>query len=323
MAFGGDDWHLPNWRHCCQIQRRNHFNAAQASLCEANIDKTQTDSLNSFIKAIIVFVSPVNLDVSNRIHAGYLSCLRETSKEDEKKHIVEQSFRSCRFFSLAFDTALFGQEHVLSCIVRFTHEERISPFPLFLSVCFASTGEDLATFVFRKLKWTLPFTKWAQFPLMRSNVISQTNGMSSHARRLIQSEYGTHSSNFHQIWCLCHRLHLVIRDLRNVEHIKTVFKFCDRFTSKRKAVMYRKMVETNTLGWILSENPYTVRNTLVFSNDDILAILVQMNILMRFLKTTVIRLVSSTVSGNLKQNIGLRCRSFKTVSFRHTSSLHG
>ena len=251
-----------------------------------SLTKSQMDSLNRFIKAILVFLSPTNLNVANRVHAGYLSCLREaTKREEEARLLAEQSFHSCRFFSLAFDTALFGQEHVLSCIVRFTFEERMTQFPLFLCVCFATTGEELAKCVFQKLKEiNTPFHKLSSISTDGgSNMIGRTNGMVSQLRRLIQSEYGSRSGNFHQIWCLCHRLNLVIRDFQNVEHIKTVFEFCDWFATKRKAVVYRKWLKQKHSDDSLPKIPTPSETRWSFYKDVIQAVLVQTGQIEEFL----------------------------------------
>ena len=63
-------------------------------------------------------------------------------------------------FSIALDTAVFGQEHVLSCIGRFTNQDSLSQFPLFFSACHESTEEEMAGFIFKRLKQIhAPFEK--------------------------------------------------------------------------------------------------------------------------------------------------------------------
>ena len=74
----------------------------------AALTKSQIDTMNKCIKAILVFTSPKNEPIAKRIHAGYLSCRRESLKEHNKRDLhVEKCFAACKYFSLAIDTALF------------------------------------------------------------------------------------------------------------------------------------------------------------------------------------------------------------------------
>ena len=70
-------------------------------------------------------------------------------------------------------------------------------------------------------------------------MIGHTNGMVSHFKRLVAVELGTVECPFKHVWCLAHRLNLVIRDFQNVPNINSVFLFSDWFASKRKAVVYK------------------------------------------------------------------------------------
>ena len=118
-----------------------------------SLTKTQMDVLNRLIKSILLLASPKkNKSLTDHIHAGYLSCLRDGARKvQDQEAFFEESFRSCVYFALAFDTALFETEHVLSCIVRFTFEDKVTQTPLFYKVCDSSTGEELANFVFDML----------------------------------------------------------------------------------------------------------------------------------------------------------------------------
>ena len=114
-----------------------------------SLSKSQIDALNRLVKAIILFIVPNNIQLARSIHAGYLSCLREAMKRtDERDSNVHALFEQCRYFSIGLDTALFGQDNVLSCTVRLAFDDRIEQLPLFLSGCRASTGEELAAFVY-------------------------------------------------------------------------------------------------------------------------------------------------------------------------------
>ena len=121
------------------------------------LTRKQMDTLNVFVKTILTFVSEENAKLCKHIHSGYMSCVRECEKRaDKRNNFVKETFRECDWFSVALDSALFGQDHVLSCIARFTFQDRMKQFPLFFSVCHASTGEEIATFVFEKLKQCMP-----------------------------------------------------------------------------------------------------------------------------------------------------------------------
>ena len=92
--------------------------------------------------------------------------------------LLERQFDECEMVALALDTALFGQEHVLSCIVRLVFNDSITQFPLF-GVCHASTGEGMATYVFHMLKQKrVPFPKLSCLTTDgANNMAGKQNGM--------------------------------------------------------------------------------------------------------------------------------------------------
>ena len=116
-----------------------------------------------------------------------------------------------------------------------------------------------------------------------SNMIGRTNGMVTHLRRMVQEECGSHTGNFHQMWCLCHRLNLVIRDFQNVENIKTVFEFCDWFTAKRKAVIYRKWLKHNSPDDFFPKIPTPSETRWSFYKDVLDSVLAQKDQIEEFL----------------------------------------
>ena len=100
-----------------------------------SMTKRQIDMMNNLFKAVIFFVSKGNEAFCKHIHAGYLSCVRECERRvDRMDTSLDQQFERRRLFSLALDTALFGQEHVLSCVVRLVSEDCMTQFPLFFGV---------------------------------------------------------------------------------------------------------------------------------------------------------------------------------------------
>ena len=175
-----------------------------------------------------------------------MSCIRDSTRRvAEKETSFDQSFVSCEHFALAFDTALFGQEHVLSCIVRFVFHDKITQLPLFMRTCTSSTGEDFAVFIYNELRrMKVPFNKLSCVTTDgAANMMGATNGMISHLKRMIVREHGIYHCILEPVWCFSHRLNLVIQCFQHVPFIQSVFRFCDWFTTKRKAVGYKKWLK--------------------------------------------------------------------------------
>ena len=208
-----------------------------------SLTKTQMNHLNRFIKGVLVFLVEDNIQLARKIHASYDSYLRESFDQARLSDgVVHKCFDTCEYFSISLDTSLFGQDHILVCTVRFTFKTRLEQFPLFFGVCDASTGQELADFVFRRLQRNnVPLAKLVSVATDGAhNMVGQINGMVSHLKRLVQHTLGEITPTFDHVWCLAHRLNLVIGDFRDVPNIKGVFLFADWFTSKRKAVVYKK-----------------------------------------------------------------------------------
>ena len=74
-------------------------------------------------------------------------------------------------------------------------------------------------------------------------MIGSTNGMSAHLRRLFARKYGQQHCKMESLWCFAHRLNLVIRDFQHVDFINSVIRFCDLFTTKRRAICYKKWLK--------------------------------------------------------------------------------
>ena len=211
-----------------------------------SLSKTQADVLNRFLKTVLISVSAWNEDFARSIHAVYFSCLREcVSQNVENDRLVRVHFQTCRCFSIAVDTALFGQDHVLSCIARFVFDDRVEQFPLFFSVCLATTGEEHAQFMSNRLKaMNAPLSKFCGVTTDgASNMMGPANGMVRHLRLLIQRELGVLSTTFNHVWCLAHRLNLVVADFQKIPYINSVLIFARWFSSKRKTVAYRKWLK--------------------------------------------------------------------------------
>ena len=253
----------------------------------AGLSKSQIDTMNKFIKVMLVFTSPKNKEIARKIHAGYLSCRREAMKQHEKRDIhINNCLTTCKYFSLAIDTALFGQEHVLSCTSRFVFDERMEQFTLFHSVCRASTGNELAQFVFDKLKqFKVPFEKLVSVASDGAkNMIGAVNGMIPNLKRLIKQEINVDHAPFKSVWCLAHRLNLVITDYMRVPYINSVFLFADWFTSKRKAVQDKKWLSQKYPNNHFKKIPKLSETRWSFYRDVLKALLTQMKQIGDFLK---------------------------------------
>ena len=148
---------------------------------------------------------------------------------------MKHRFATSKYFSLAIDTALFGQEHVLSCTSRFVFDDKMEQLTLFYAVCHCSTGNELAQFVFDKLKqYDAPFEKLTSVATDGAkNMIGADNVMIPNLRRLVRKEIGSLSTPFKNVWCLAHRLNLVVSDFESPLHQFSV-SFCRLGFLKKK-----------------------------------------------------------------------------------------
>ena len=64
--------------------------------------------------------------------------------------------------------------------------------------------------------------------------------MVAHLKELVRAEVGPDTLMFDSIWCMSHRVNLVVRGFEEVDYIKDVLEFADWFSTRRKAVAYRK-----------------------------------------------------------------------------------
>ena len=120
-----------------------------------SLTKSQTDVLNRFITGVLVFVVDDNNDLARRLHASYLSCVRDSQRHVRATdEVVQRCFDTCEFFSIALDTSLFGQDHVLVCTVRFAFDNKLEQFPLFVSVCDSQQAKNSQSLSFVACKDT-------------------------------------------------------------------------------------------------------------------------------------------------------------------------
>ena len=80
-----------------------------------SMTRTQIDTITRLFKCTMLLLSDGNAQVAQQIHTNYDSCFREAlAGGDKKDEYVENCFQQCACFSLALDTALFGQDHIMS-----------------------------------------------------------------------------------------------------------------------------------------------------------------------------------------------------------------
>ena len=155
------------------------------------LTKTQMDTLNAFYKTVLLFVPGESCKLSKHIHAGYSSCVRECEKRvDKSDAFVEETFRGVRFVFGGVGLCLVWTRACLVLHGEIHIPRQCETIPLFFSVCHVSTGEDMASFLFQRLKQMhTPFSKLSSVVTDgANNIIGRENGMISHLKRLIQNE---------------------------------------------------------------------------------------------------------------------------------------
>ena len=210
---------------------------------------------------------------------------RVTTTSQFEGSLHQQLFRIMQEFFLAVDTALFGQEHILSCSTRFVFDCRIEQMTLFYSICHATTGDELARFVFEKLKeFNVPFGKLRSVATDGAkSMIGSFNGMVPQLRRMINRENSSQLSSFKSVWCLAHRLNLVITDFQRVPFINSVFLFAKVFASKRKAVQYKKWLAVRYPNDIFRKIPKPSETKWTFYREGLKSLLTQVEQIDQFL----------------------------------------
>ena len=213
--------------------------------------KSQTIVVVRFFKAALVLISRESENMARNIRASYDSCRRQSMKDVEKSNgISKRIMRDCRFFSIAVDTALFGNEHLLSCFARYSLDSQMIQIPLFFATCFVSSGKDRAQFLFDKLvEKDVDFSKLVCVSTDgATNMVGQMNGMVVNIKRLIDRQCLDRNMtflDFHSVWCSAHRANLVTRDFLGMKMINAVLSFVNWFSTKRRQVSYRRFLASH------------------------------------------------------------------------------
>ena len=140
---------------------------------------------------MIDFISPESAPTTKKIHASYNTCINEARRRyeaAEQRH--REMFRTCVHFSIALDTAQFGQEHFLSCVGRFGFPEKICQEIIIFEKVTATTGKDTARFVYDKLaQRRCDFTKLVSITTDGAkNMVGQNSGMAMELINIINQE---------------------------------------------------------------------------------------------------------------------------------------
>ena len=252
--------------------------------------KDQIKNVTAFWKAMISFISPESASVAKKIHVSYSSCVREAQRRHgaiEATHL--QMFRDCLYFSLALDTARFGQDNFLCCVGRFGFDDRIDQVILFFERIAETTGLNIARFIFDRLsEKNCDFTKLISITTDgASNMIGQTHGMANELLRMANEKCGSNRRlgvDVHSLWCLDHRLNLVVQDFKEVENINFVLKFLKWFTTSDRLVSYTAFARMMSPDVKKKKIPAPSETRWLFFRDTLRAVLDQTDLIEAFMR---------------------------------------
>ena len=209
------------------------------------------------------------------------SCKRQSLKDEARKHLLCKRYMDeYIFFSIAVDTALFRYEHFISCMVRFSFDNRVLELPLFIGPCFVSSGKDLAGFIFRKLEErNARFDKFVSMATDgAANMIGKYNGVTSHFKVLVREHCRDNNVACplsHSVWCFAHRLNLVTKSFLTAKPVNIVVAFADWFANKRRQVSYKSFLTSNHSGSQVRAIPQPSLTRWMFYKDVVSAIVSQ------------------------------------------------
>ena len=137
----------------------------------------------------------------------------------------------------------------MSCTVRFVFESDVMQFPLFMALCYASSGEEMASFLLTKLREEKAILNKLVSVTTDgvSNMIGKDRGFFACFCRLLKTTGTLQSHEVDSIMnaCFAQRMNLVTRDMKDAAGMNDIFSFADWITSRRVAVSYRKFLKTS------------------------------------------------------------------------------
>ena len=130
-------------------------------------------------------------------------------------------------------------------MVKFSFEYKILVIPMFISPCLASSGKDMAVFIFDDLR-----EKEARFEKLVSlatdgatNMVGKYSGMTTIINELIMRhcrETNVEPTTVNSVWCFAHRLNLATRAFLKTKPANVVLVFADWFSNRRNQVSNRQ-----------------------------------------------------------------------------------
>ena len=186
----------------------------------------------------------------------------------------------CLFFSIAVDTALFRNEDLLSCIARFSFDDKALEIPLFIVPCTVSSGKEMAVFLFQKLKErNVMFDKLVSVSTDgASNMVGKFNGMTKHFKELVEQhcrENNLVSPTIHTVWCFAHRINLLTKTFLKMKPVNVVLAFSDWFSNRRRQVAYKRFLAVEKKDDQLRAIPQPSMTRWLFYRDVVRAIISQ------------------------------------------------
>ena len=252
------------------------------------LTKDQIKNVTAFWKAMISFITPDAERTAKKIHVSYTGCLREAQRRCASiNETHREMFQKCLYFSLALDTAQFGQDNFLSCVGRFGFDDRIQQ-EIIIEKVSATTGEDLARFVFGKLEEkNCDFSKMISITTDgATNMIGQEHGMANEMIKMANEKYGLNKRlgvDVHCLWCIDHRLNLVVQDFKEVEGINFVIKFLKWITASDRLVSYTSFMRMRFPNIKKKKLPQPSETRWLFFRDTLKAMLDQTEMINAFM----------------------------------------
>ena len=283
---------------------------AQNLYVMCTLSKGQMRAITAFWKAMISFLSPEAGAVARKIRVSYSSCVRQARRQfEETQERHRQMFEDCVHFSIALDTSQFGRDHFVSCVGRFGFEDRICQEILFLEKVTASTGREMASFIFGRLdEKCRDFSKLVSITTDgASNMVSQECGLANEMIKIINEKRMMNlrrGVDVFCLWCLDHRLNLVAKDFVSVENINLVLMFLKWFTANERLVKYARFLRTNHANEKRRKIPPPSETRWLFYRDTLMAVLDQPDLIEAFLNHDGMRDKFVTYLGSSKHPLG-------------------
>ena len=245
-----------------------------------SLTRNQNDQMVSFLKKTIAFTSPEQQEISRRIFASHASCQRQSLKDHKRKIILCKEYMEERLFSIAVDSALFGNEHFISCIVRFSFDNQALEIPLFISSYAVSSGKEMTRLIVQKLvERNAHFDKLVSVATDgAANMVGKFNGMTACFKTLVEQHCRSnnlYSPTINTMCCFAHRINLVTRAFLAIKPVNVVLKFSGWFSKRGRQVAYKRYLMLKKPNSDLGVIPQPSETRRLFYREVVRAILSQ------------------------------------------------